>query len=494
MADAVRSANLVSSWSGFLPAPLFFFPPFADILITMLCIPGLPIRLCEGWSRRDLLRAGALGGFGLSLPGLFRLQEIQAAPAGKSTADACILIFLWGAPSQFETFDPKPEAPAGIRGEFGVIRTNVPGTIVSEHIPLLAQRAHRYAVVRTCTQSSTHHQSAGYEALTGHPPTRDAVALTATPSDHPNLGSVVARLSPGRADLPRFVTLPQLIADVGNLTPGQSAGFLGRRYDPFAITKDPNAPGFHIDELAPYPEVSGARLDERRTLLGVVDQQVRSLEHSAASQTLDAYHDRAFRLLTSQAVQRAFDLDREPSALRDRYGRNSYGQSCLLARRLVEAGVKLVTVFSAQGGKTPQDAWDTHTDNFRRHKDELLPPMDQGTSALLDDLEQRGLADRTLLLWMGEFGRTPKINTKAGRDHWANCYTVVLAGGGVRPGQLYGQSDRKGAFPIRGRVFTPADICATVYHSLGIDHHTEIIDAQERPMRITTGEPMSELF
>jgi hypothetical protein len=460
----------------------------------MIRIPGRPIRLCEGLTRRDLFRAGTLGCLGLSLPELLRLQDLHAAPTRKAPADACILLFLWGSPSQFETFDPKPEAPAGIRGEFGVIGTTVPGTKVSEHLPRLAQRAHRYTIVRTCTQSSTHHQSAAYEALTGHPPSRDIVALTATPSDHPNLGSVVARLASGRADLPRFVTLPQLISDVGNLTPGQFAGYLGHRYDPFTVTKDPNAPNFRIDELTLRTEVSTARLGSRRTLLDIVDRQVRGLERAADAQALDIYQDRAFRLLTSPAVQRAFDLSHEPASLRERYGRNSFGQSCLLARRLVEAGVKLVTVFSAQGGKTPQDAWDTHTDNFRRHKDELLPPMDQATSALLDDLHQRGLAERTLLLWMGEFGRTPKINPKAGRDHWANCYTIMLSGGGIRPGQVYGQSDRTGAFPLRGRVFTPGDICATVYHCLGIDHHTELNDAQGRPLRITHGEPMVELF
>jgi hypothetical protein len=429
------------------------------------------------------------------LPDLLRLQAAQrVAVERRPSADACILIFLWGSPSQFETFDPKPHAPAGIRGEFGVIRTSVPGTIVSEHIPLLAQRAHRYALVRTCRQSSTHHQSAAYEALTGHPPSRDAVALTATPSDHPNLGSVVARLAPGCAGMPPFVTLPQLISDVGNWTPGQYAGCLGRRYDALAVTCDPNQPNYRIDDLSLHGGVDCPRLEGRRTLLDVVNRQVRSLEQSANSQALDAYEDRAFGLLTSPAVQQAFDLRREPAALRDQYGRNTFGQSCLLARRLVEAGVRLVTVFSAQGGKTPQDAWDTHTDNFRRHKNELLPPMDRGVSALLDDLHQRELARRTLLVWMGEFGRTPRINTKAGRDHWANSYSILLSGGGVRNGLLHGRSDRHGAFPLDGRVFTPADICATVYHSLGIDPHTEITDTLGRPMRLTEGEPMSELI
>jgi hypothetical protein len=441
-----------------------------------------------------LLRAGSLGALGLSLPDLFRLQEASASARQRPPADACILIFLWGAPSQYETFDPKPDAPAGIRGEFGVIRTNVPGTIVGEHIPRLAQRADKYAIVRSCMQTSTHHQSAGYEALTGYPPARDIVQLLSSPSDYPNLGSVVARFAPHRTDMPPFVTLPQLISDVGNLTPGQFAGFLGRPFDPLAVIKDPSSPDFSVDDLILYRDVSPLRLGQRRTLLDVVDRQAHLLERCADARGLDAYQDRAFRLLSSPAVKRAFDLSQEPAALRDRYGRNPFGQSCLLARRLIEAGVKLVTVFSAFGGKTPQDAWDTHEDNFRQLKNKLLPPMDLGTSALLDDLHQRGLAERTLLVWMGEFGRTPRINAKAGRDHWANSYTILLSGGGVRPGQVYGQSDRIGAFPVRGRVFTPGDISATVYHCLGIDPHTEVTDAQGRPLRISRGEPMRELF
>jgi hypothetical protein len=430
----------------------------------------------------------------LALPQLLKLQELQASTGTNATADACILIFLWGAPSQFETFDPKPDAPAGIRGEFGIIRTSVSGTYVSEHVPLLAQRGHQFTLVRTCMQSSTHHQSAGYEALTGHAPARDAVALTATPSDHPNLGSVVARLAATHSDLPEFVTLPQLIADVGNLTPGQFAGFLGHRYDPLAITKDPSAANFRVDELSLRQEVPLARLNARRSLLDTVDRQSRFLEATAEARALTAHEDRACRLLTSPAVARAFALAREPESLRARYGMNSFGQSCLLARRLVEAGVKLVTVYGACGGKTPQDAWDTHVDNFNRHKNVLLPPMDQGTSALLDDLEQRGMAKRTLVLWMGEFGRTPKINAKAGRDHWANCYSVLLAGGGVRAGHLHGQSDRNGAFPRRGQVYTPADICATVYHCLGIDYRTELQDVLGKPVRITYGRPMFDVL
>jgi hypothetical protein len=460
----------------------------------MLRVPGALVRLCDGPSRRDLLRAGALGGIGLALPELLRLQHAQAATGQSATADACILVFLWGAPSQYETFDPKPEAPAGIRGEFGTTQTHIPGVLLGEHIPLIAQRTRQFTLVRTCTQTSTHHQSAAYEALTGYPPSRDAVNLTVTPSDHPNLGSIVARLAPGKSALPRFVQLPQLATDVGNLTPGQFAGFLGRQYDPLAVVKDPSGPDFDVTDLTPNPDVSPARLEDRKALLKLVDQQAKSLEESAAAKALDVYQERAVRLLTSPAVHQAFDLNCEPAVLRDRYGRNSLGQSCLLARRLVEGGVKLVTVCSGFGGKTPQDAWDTHEDNFRKLKDRLLPPLDLAVSALLDDLHQRGLAERTLLLVMGEFGRTPRINAKAGRDHWERCYSILLSGGGLRAGLVHGRSDRIGAYPTQGKVYTPADVCATVYQCLGIDPHTEVTDQAGRPLRLTHGEPMTELF
>jgi uncharacterized protein (DUF1501 family) len=444
-------------------------------------------------SRRDLLRAGALGAAGLSLPQLLQLREAQAAPR-RPAADSCILLFLWGAPSQFETFDPKPEAPDGIRGEFGTLRTRLPGVIFGEHVPLLAARNDRFALLRTCAQTSTHHQSAAYEALTGYPPSRDAVALTATPSDHPNLGSVAAKYAPGRSALPRFVQLPQLATDVGNLTPGQFAGFLGRQYDPLAVTKDPAAGGFNVAELSLPADVSVRRLDDRRRLLRLVDRQARALEQSAEARALGVYQERAAKLLSSPAVKQAFDLGREPAALRQRYGHNTLGQSCLLARRLVEAGVKLVTVCSGFNGKTPQDAWDTHSNNFRLLRDKLLPPLDRGLSALLDDLGQRGLGERTLLVVMGEFGRTPRINKNAGRDHWHHCYTVLLAGGGVRAGAVLGQSDRNGAYPLRGRVCSPADLCATVYHCLGIDPKHEMADQTGRPLPLTRGEPIREVF
>lgn len=398
----------------------------------MLRLPGSPARFCDGLTRRDWLRVGSLGAMGLSLPSLLRLQETHAA-AQKASADSCILVFLWGAPSQYETYDPKPNAPDGIRGEFGVIPTRTPGVVFGEHIPLLAQRTDKLAIVRTCAQTSTHHQSAAYEALTGFPPSRDAVALTATTSDHPNVGSVVSKYVRGKQELPRFVQLPEVCYDVGNLTPGQYAGFLGRQHDPLVVQKDPNAADFNVQELTLRPEVAPARLEDRQALLKLVDQQAHSLEKAATAQALDTFQDRALRLLTSPAVKKAFDVKGESAKVRDRYGRNPLGQSCLLARRLSESGVR------------------------------------------------------------GEFGRTPRINAQAGRDHWEKCYSILMAGGGVKAGQCYGQSDRIGAYPTNGRV-SPADMTATIYHTLGIDHTAEMTDQAGRPIRITSGEPMVELF
>jgi hypothetical protein len=444
-------------------------------------------------SRRGLLQAGALGAVGLTLPRLLQLRAEPAAPH-QPAADACILVFLWGAPSQYETFDPKPEAPDGIRGEFGVRPTRLAGVQFGEHVPFLAERNDRFALIRTCAQTSTHHQSAAYEALTGYPPSADLVALTATPTDHPNLGSVVAKYAPGPLTPPRFVQLPQLASDVGNLTPGQFAGYLGRQYDPFAVVNDPAAPRFSVPELSLPTDLAVGRLHDRKGLLQLLDQEMPKVEQSLAARALGVYQEQAVQLLTSSAARRAFDLAREPAALRDRYGRNTLGQAFLLARRLVEAGVKLVTVCAGFNGKTPQDAWDTHKDNFRQLKQKLLPPFDRGLSALLDDLEQRGLNQRTLVLAMGEFGRTPRINKDAGRDHWQHCYSVLLSGGGVKPGVVLGQSDRHGAYPVQGRVCSPADLCATVYHCLGIDPAREVHDQIGRPLPLSRGTAIREVF
>jgi uncharacterized protein (DUF1501 family) len=294
--------------------------------------------------------------------------------------------------------------------------------------------------------------------------------------------------------MPRFVQLPQLASDVGNLTPGQFAGFLGRQHDPLAILSDPSAPGFNIAELSLPAEVTASRLEARDSLLRFIDQQARTMERSVEQRGLGIYQERAVKLLASAAAKQAFDLNRESAATRDRYGRNTLGQSCLLARRLVEAGVKLVTVCSGFNGKTPQDAWDTHKDNFRKLKNQLLPPFDQGVSALLDDLESRGLTKRTLLVVLGEFGRTPRINKDAGRDHWEHCYSVLFAGGGIQPGLVLGQSDRRGAYPVSGPVCSPADLSATIYRCLGIDPHQEMFDQTGKPTPLSRGKVVRELL
>jgi hypothetical protein len=444
------------------------------------------------WTRRSVLRAGAIAGTTLTLPQLLQARERTGQPT--PIADSCIFVFCWGAPSQFETFDPKPDAPDGIRGEFGVRPTRLPGVIFGEHIPMLAQCNDRYSIIRTCAQTSTHHQSAAYEALTGYPPSKDIVALTATPSDYPNLGSIVSRYAPGHSTAPRFVQLPQLAADVGNLTPGQFGGFLGRQHDPLFVTKDPSMPEFDVPELALPADTPSRRFADRTALLRSIDQQARALDQSVEARSLTAYQERALGLLTSPAVKQAFDMDREPAALRNRYGRNTLGQSCLLARRLVEAGVKLVTVLSGFNGKTPQDAWDTHKDNFQKLKRQLLPPFDRGITALIADLQQRGMTKRTLLVVLGEFGRTPRINKDAGRDHWHHCYSILLSGGGVQPGRVHGQSDRNGAYPVSGRIRSPGDLCATIYHCLGIDPHSEMHDQAGKPTPLTRGQVMTEVL
>jgi hypothetical protein len=294
--------------------------------------------------------------------------------------------------------------------------------------------------------------------------------------------------------MPRFVQLPQLASDVGNLTPGQFAGVLGRQYDPLAVLRDPSDPDFNVAELSLPADVTTERLADRQAILSLVDREAKAIERSAESRALGVYQERAVKLLTSPAVRRAFDLGRESAMSRDRYGNNTLGQSCLLARRLVEAGVKLVTVCSGFNGKTPQDAWDTHKDNFRKLKGQLLPPLDRGLSALIDDLNARGLTKRTLLVVMGEFGRTPRINKDAGRDHWHHCYTVMLMGGGVKPGLVLGQSDRQGAYPVHGRVCGPADLCATLYRCLGINHEQEFTDRTGRPLPLTRGTPIQEIL
>jgi hypothetical protein len=446
--------------------------------------------LSSAWTRRQLL-----GSAGLAALSQFwsRWQQAEAAPhSGKRRARAVILIFNAGAPSHLETWDPRPEATSEVRGPFSSIATSVPGVRVSELLPRLARQAHRLAIVRTLHHTHTQHNSGMHWSIVGRPYRIDNTLINPSRTDYPSLGTLVgwlARRDGYSGALPPYVITPVPHCDsLVYITPGQFGGCLGAKYDPFVLNADPNAPDFRVGSFSPLPELNGSRLQQRADLRTRLED--RSARGAWASfPEFDANQARALQLVRSPEVQRAFDLSRESPALRDRYGRHSWGQSHLLARRLVEAGVRFVTTVNG-----PSIVWDTHADNFRRHKDQLVPPMEAAFSALLDDLAERGLLETTLVVWMGDFGRTPLINKAAGRDHWPQCYSMVLAGGGIRGGQVVGESDRQGAYP-RIQPITPADVHATVFTALGYDPHRITYLAPEgRPFPLSEGEPIRGLL
>jgi hypothetical protein len=400
-----------------------------------------------------------------------------------------IFLHQFGGASHHDTFDMKPNAPSAIRGEFNPISSALPGQPVCEHLPRLARLADRYCLVRSVHHTTSAHNSAAYYSLTGHKPLIDIVTSNATATDFPAYGSIVDKLAPSTNRVPSAVSLPTMIADGPFRTPGEFGGFLGKQHDPLFITKNPNDPAFRFEELQLPLEVPLDRAGDRRTLLAGLAAHARLNESIAAVRGMDAYQQRAFSLLTSGETQRAFDIQREDPRLRDRYGRTTYGQSVLLARRLVEAGVRFVTVYYSPG----IGGWDTHKDNFNTLKNSRLPITDQTVSALLEDLDTRGLLDETMVVWTGEFGRTPRINSDAGRDHWPQCYTVLMAGGGLKRGYIHGSSDTSGAFP-KDNPCTPDDISATMFHCLGIDPATELHDQLGRPVPVSYGAPIASLL
>jgi hypothetical protein len=463
---------------------------------AMISLPGSKIRLCEGQSRREWLCAGGISTLGLMLPDLFRYQSrtAHASPVVRDRAfgraKSCIVVFLFGAPAHQDIWDLKPDAPREVRGEFRPIASNVPGILLGEHIPRVAQQAHHLAIVRSVTHPDDTHTVAMHYMLTGYRHAEPNSNPQNKPTDFPTFGAAMQYFRPSRGPLPSGISLnsPANQVSAGNhIFPGFFAGFLGSGYDPLFISEDPSKTDFQ-----PFPAAEGPaaqRFRRRRSLLAEVDRQRQNLDAVASGRARDSYYERAFNLITSPKARQAFDLTREDQRLRDRYGFTAFGQGLLLARRLVEAGVPLVTVNWAR-----DDAfWDTHANNFRDLKQTLLPPFDRGFSALLADLYQRGLLRETLVVCLGEFGRTPKINAAAGRDHWAACNSVVLAGGGVRGGQVYGASDRIAAFPSTAPV-SPSDLAATIYHALGIDIHATVRDHLGRPLPLSTGAPLTELF
>lgn len=457
-------------------------------------------------TRRQLLQLGGAGTLGLNLGGLWQAQAASGEPAPASRPiRACILIFYYGGPSQLDTFDLKPNAPAEVRGEFRPIATSAPGVQVCEHLPKLARVMHRVAVIRSMTHAARLHDSAAIHALTGRPlDGTDRELFSPLAQVYPSYGSAVAYLQRNRRNLDvPFAALPFAFHNVVEV-PCQGGGFLGSAYDPLRIEVNVTERAYRGDLFQPADGLPTDRLERRRTLL----EQLQPVERR-----MRALYDKAYRLLDSQALRQAVDISREPLHARERYGfgsapvavgegggggngaemghaREMRGQNLLLARRLVEAGVPFVNVYDF---KQQGQNWDAHFKGANQHRTHLLPEADRSLSALIEDLELRGLLDSTLVVAMGEFGRTPRINNDGGRDHWPDCYSVLLAGGGVTGGAVYGASDRIGAYPACDPV-TPGDLAATIFWRFGLDPATELPDRAGQPHRLATGEPLRRLF
>ncbi len=442
-------------------------------------------------SRRDLLKVGSLGLLGIDLPRLLAANDL---PASRLTprADACIIIFLNGGPSHLDMWDMKPEAPEGIRGEFNPITTSLRGYTISEHLPRLATHMHRATVIRSMHHGVNNaHAAAVYAALTGHD--RGELGGGAKPTDNPTPGAVLSLVRPPQAAVVPHVTLPYITKEgaAGPPQPGFFGGYLGAQFDPLFVTRDPNAADFTVPELSLRAGVSLARLDARRALFERIDAALSSASGSTAWDAMSAHQRRAVELLTSPRTRAAFQMAEEPDAVRESYGRNIYGQSVLLARRLIEAGTRLACVSWAPDANA---TWDTHGGNFSKLRDSLLPQLDAALASLIGDLAERGMLERTLVAVMGDFGRSPKINQNAGRDHWNYCYSLMLVGGGIRSGLVYGASDKTGAFPA-DRALQPAHVVSTIYHLLGVPHDQELHDRLGRPHRLVpTGEPVGEIM
>ena len=432
-----------------------------------------PDQRCDGVTRRELLRVGGLTAFGLTLTDWLRLRTL-AAPE-KSKAPGCILIWLDGGPSHLETFDPKPDAPQEVRGPFTPIPTSVPGIQISEHLPETAKRLHKIALVRSMTSTLGEHNFGSHYLLTGYKPNPVL--------QYPSYGAVVSHIRGQGGVLPSYVAVPNYNKMAGE-------GYLPNGSRPFAVVGDPSKPDFRVRDLEPYAGLNQLRLERRRSFLDSLDRFGRQIEQQGRK---DAAFEQAYRLIFSANAKRAFDLNREPRTVRDRYGRRTIGQSCLLARRLIEAGVQFVTVTDR--------GWDTHNNLSYRLKEGYsggkvgkVPMLDQAFSALLDDLEERALLDQTLVVVMGEFGRTPKLNTAGGRDHWPRVFSVALAGAGIPGGQAVGRSDSRGETPSE-RPVKPEDLARTIYTLLQIDPDHEFYTRDGRPVPVNQhGEVISELL
>jgi len=447
-----------------------------------------------GLTRREFLQVGYSGLFGMGLPAVLA-NRAQAAETTPRRARSVILIFLTGAPSQLDMFDLKPDAPESVRGTFRPIATRAVGVQICEYLPRLAARADKFAIVRSMTHGLPSHEHATHMVLTGIDRMPLGSTHMASRHDWPCYASGLNYVRPRRDGFPSGVMLPTYLNN-GYGFSGQNAGFLGARHDPWQVREDPNGPNFRVENLNLPVGLSIRDLDNRRLLLTQVDRQRASLDQARAVGDYTSQQQQAYSMLTASEVGRAFAVDREPASVRGRYGRHMFGQSLLLARRLVEAGVPIV-----QANMGTMNNWDTHNSNFTQLKDRLLPPLDQGVAALLDDLDTRGLLDETLIVMVGEFGRTPQLGGNVGtpsyvpdgRDHWAGVFFAVFAGAGVRGGQVIGSSDRIAAYPTSNPYY-PSNLGATIYRVLGVDPRTAIADRLNRPMHLNEGEVIAPLF
>jgi hypothetical protein len=436
-------------------------------------------RTCDGISRRDFLQVGTLGAIGLSLPHWLAAQAQGAVAKGKENRSV-IMVFNLGAPSHLDTFDMKPDAPAEIRGPFKPMPTKAPGIEICELFPYHAQVADKFSLVRSCRHTAPAVHDAGWQMMqTGR--------LFAGGINTPHAGCVTSYLLGRRSDLPPHVLLPEPMGrGGGNMPSGQSAGFLGKAHDPFALMADPSQPNFKVPDMLPPPEIGEARLERRRRLREIVDATVSHFEASESAKLLDENFHNAYRLMTSTQARQAFDLSQESAKTRQRYGMNRFGQCCLLARRLIEAGVRFVTINTFLT-VFDEITWDIHGSkpftSIEGMKKQVIPMYDQAYGALIGDLAERGLLDDTLVCNLAEFGRTPKINPAGGRDHWPQCWTIYFAGGGVKGGRVVGRSDPIGAVPAE-RPVEPAEVVATIFHSLGLDLETHLPGPSGRPFPI----------
>jgi hypothetical protein len=448
-----------------------------------------PVTFCDGLTRRDFLHAGALAGLGLTLPG-FLAHKARGAVQDRDVN--CILIFLVGGPSHIDTWDPKPKAPAEVRGPFKPIATRVPGMQIAEIFPRLAGLADRFSLVRSVYHTATAVHDTGHQMMqTGR--------LFTGGIEHPHAGCVLTYLKGQRGEVPGHVLLPRPIGRTGgNMPHGQSAGYLGKQHDPFVLNADPNAPDFKVPDLLPPEYVSAVRASRRQRLRQAVEGEVAAFEKQPQARQIDDNFDLAYRLMTSPQAREAFALDREPAATRDRYGRTRFGQSCLLARRLIERGVRFVTVNMFET-VFDEITWDIHgsrpfTDIAEMSR-LVAPNFDRAYSTLLEDLGDRGLLSSTVVLAVGEFGRTPKINPAGGRDHHPGVWTILMGGGPIEGGRVVGESDELGYVP-KTRPVQPGEVAATVYKALGLDPHRELPGPQNRPLPLVDYgvQPIKELF